>query len=81
MAYITEIMVIFSHVLFFQPKVLESLSIPPSPGESKIAKVMSQLLESGKDADMCFEIVSVRGMYNFNKLGSVLTQPGCTFVM
>ncbi|XP_072029575.1 uncharacterized protein [Amphiura filiformis] len=44
----------------YQPKVLESLSIPPSPGESKLAKVMSQLLASGKDSDMCFEIVSVK---------------------
>ncbi|XP_071488165.1 uncharacterized protein [Diadema antillarum] len=41
-----------------QPNTVESLCVPPSSSESKLAKAMGQLLQSGVNTDMCFEVVT-----------------------
>eukprot|EP00057_Strongylocentrotus_purpuratus_P003462 XP_003726708.1 PREDICTED: uncharacterized protein LOC100892203 isoform X1 [Strongylocentrotus purpuratus] len=42
-----------------RPLVSESLCVPPSASESKLARAMGELLESGVDTDMCFEVITV----------------------
>ncbi|XP_041473514.1 uncharacterized protein LOC121422492 [Lytechinus variegatus] len=42
-----------------RPLVSESLCVPPSAAESKLAKAMGALLESGLETDMCFEVITV----------------------
>nr|XP_006812477.1 PREDICTED: uncharacterized protein LOC100370394 [Saccoglossus kowalevskii] len=41
----------------YQTNAVESLSIPPVPGKSKLAKSATELLKSGHLADMRFEII------------------------
>lgn len=42
-----------------KPSIVVSLCTPPSACDSKLAKAMGELLASGVDADMCFEVVTV----------------------
>ncbi|KAJ8037564.1 ARM REPEAT PROTEIN INTERACTING WITH ABF2 [Holothuria leucospilota] len=39
---------------------LESLKTPPTPGESRLARMLLDLFESGDDTDMIFEIIYVK---------------------